>query len=344
MQGSTGSTERVNPTAYGRIVIFFANALGDHLMALPTLRAVSAALDGRFTLATAASATDLLFGGLRCERVVQIPLRWSDGFFDPVAVSQLLGPIDLFISINYWHNPSLTTLIQHLPSTVTVGFNPRFGHAISADPSRHHVDQVFQVCEVLGLGGTPDAHAYPFPLPPASVEFAKRLRAALGPLRLAVGHFRTKPDKTWPIAAVNRAIDRFLDEHPTDAVVVLGKREEDLVGLSPRAIPLAGLPLASAAAVIAAADLFVGVDSFPLHVADMWNVPGVGLFGPTSSAKWGFRFTPRAVHVDGNGSMAAIDPDAVAAALGAVAAGRDVGRRPDLLGNATAPDVTLRYR
>jgi ADP-heptose:LPS heptosyltransferase len=39
--------------------------------------------------------------------------------------------------------------------------------------------------------------------------------------------------------------------------------------------------------VIQQCDLFVGVDSGPLHIADSMDKPAIGLFGPTSSVSWG---------------------------------------------------------
>ena len=42
-----------------------------------------------------------------------------------------------------------------------------------------------------------------------------------------------------------------------------------------------GWPLSMAAAVIRGSDLFVGNDSGPLHMAGAFNVPFVGLFGPS---------------------------------------------------------------
>ena len=44
-----------------------------------------------------------------------------------------------------------------------------------------------------------------------------------------------------------------------------------------------------------------------LHAADLFNVPGVGLFGPTSSAEFGFKFS-RHHHVQADGTMDTIDP------------------------------------
>jgi ADP-heptose:LPS heptosyltransferase len=49
--------------------------------------------------------------------------------------------------------------------------------------------------------------------------------------------------------------------------------------------------------LVADADLFLGVDSSMLHAADLARVPGMGIFGPTSAATWGFRFAAHR-HVD----------------------------------------------
>jgi ADP-heptose:LPS heptosyltransferase len=333
---------QLNLRKFDRIVVFFANALGDHLLALPTLRALSAALDGRFTLATADSPTDLLLGDVQCERVVKIPISWLDGKFDAAETASLLGPMDLFVSLNYWHNASVDAFVDHLTSTVTVGFDPHFEYEIVADTSRHHIDQVFQVCDVLGIRDTPERHAYPIPLPAASLQFAGDIRKMLGGRKLFVVHAESKPDKTWPLAQVNEAIEAFLDTHEDFVPIVLSRRAERLAGLTPRAVPLGGAPLASATAVVAAADVFLGVDSFHLHVADLWRRPGLGLFGPTQSRHWGFRFSPFGRHVDG-GSMTAIDVDDVASRLAHLVKEAQSYESPNLIGNAVAPVVTLRY-
>jgi len=34
------------------------------------------------------------------------------------------------------------------------------------------------------------------------------------------------------------------------------------------------------------------IDSCTLHVADLFRVPGLGLFGPSSCTEYGFRFAP----------------------------------------------------
>ena len=47
------------------------------------------------------------------------------------------------------------------------------------------------------------------------------------------------------------------------------------------------MPIRELVGVIQACDLFVGVDSGPLHIADSMNKPSIGLYGPTSPISWG---------------------------------------------------------
>jgi hypothetical protein len=39
-----------------------------------------------------------------------------------------------------------------------------------------------------------------------------------------------------------------------------------------------------------------------LHAADLFRVPGIGLFGPSDPQEFGFRFT-RGLHLRGRGTM-----------------------------------------
>jgi ADP-heptose:LPS heptosyltransferase len=90
-----------------------------------------------------------------------------------------------------------------------------------------------------------------------------------------------------------------LSRHRDFVAWVVGMGQEELnVGCERhRVFPHLGLPLDLAMGLVASADLFVGIDSSMLHAADLARVPGVGLFGPTRAATWGFRFAPHR-HVD----------------------------------------------
>jgi len=78
-------------------------------------------------------------------------------------------------------------------------------------------------------------------------------------------------------------------------VIILGMHHNlplELAYYKNRIFDVSGIPLELSFALLSVADLFLGVDSCMLHAADLFRVPGVGIFGPTNTQKWGFRFAP----------------------------------------------------
>src|SRR5262249_4705886 len=101
-------------------------------------------------------------------------------------------------------------------------------------------------------------------------------------------------EKRWPVTRFIDLLDRFLSRHRDFVAWVVGMGDEEL-SVGPerdRIRAYLGLPLDLTMGLVGAADLFVGIDSSMLHAADLARVPGVGLFGPTRAATWGFRFAP----------------------------------------------------
>jgi ADP-heptose:LPS heptosyltransferase len=126
-------------------------------------------------------------------------------------------------------------------------------------------------------------------------------------------------EKMWPIARWDDFVARFLAAH--EDVFVLGLGVEDR-GLGTgrarqRFLPCYGLPLPSSLALLACADLFAGIDSCLLHAADLFRVPGVGIFGPTSPVEFGFLFAPHR-HVGGDCPITDVAVDDVLRAASAL--------------------------
>jgi ADP-heptose:LPS heptosyltransferase len=93
-------------------------------------------------------------------------------------------------------------------------------------------------------------------------------------------------------------------------VVLLGRPGEPVPG----ALDLRGLTtLAQAAAIIAAAACFVGVESGLLCIAGALQAPAVGLFGTshTPARAAVYPYNPSAMYVQAEGSLAAIPPEVV---------------------------------
>jgi len=132
--------------------------------------------------------------------------------------------------------------------------------------------------------------------------------------RLLFVHPETRPDKVWPIEGYRNVLRAFLDTHRDITVIAASGWD---FGLD-RVVSL-DLHYELALAVLARSDLFLGIDSCFLHAADMFRLPSVGLFGPTSPAHWGFRLTPAGRHVWGEGSMDRIRERDVEEALRSIA-------------------------
>ncbi|MFH1113154.1 MAG: glycosyltransferase family 9 protein [Pseudomonadota bacterium] len=99
--------------------------------------------------------------------------------------------------------------------------------------------------------------------------------------------------KMWTVDAWARLADLFMDR--LQATVVLSGGPGDLphiqsIAERARGVPLVAagkLGLAEAVALIEAADVYVGVDSGPMHIAAFVGTPVIALFGPTDPLKVG---------------------------------------------------------
>ena len=97
--------------------------------------------------------------------------------------------------------------------------------------------------------------------------------------------------KCWPAEKNAELIDRFAAEGhqvvltaaPDETQMI----DEILAKCRSKPVNLAGkLTLKQLGALIARAQLFVGVDSMPMHLAAALGVPTVALFGPSGEAEW----------------------------------------------------------
>src|SRR5262249_1937574 len=146
-----------------------------------------------------------------------------------------------------------------------------------------------------------ESYARPVPIPASVRDQAAAVRAGVPDgTKVLVVHADTNwTEKRWPVTRFIDLLDRFLSRHRDFVAWRGGMGDEELnVGRhGDRGVSQLGLPLDLTMGLVATADLFVGIDSSMLHAADLAGVPGVGLFGPTRAATWGFRFAPHR-HVD----------------------------------------------
>ncbi len=118
-----------------------------------------------------------------------------------------------------------------------------------------------------------------------------RLVAGLGaaassqPGTYAVIHpFASAPDKTWSAERFLSIAEHLRDQAGLTPVFLAGPADD------PRAFAQFGVyhnaPLAQVKSLVAGAQLFIGNDSGPAHLAAAFGIPSVVLFGPSDPVAW----------------------------------------------------------
>jgi hypothetical protein len=278
-------------------VAFFMNGIGDSLINLPALRALSELFRGELTLIYAEHRYADVFNELPLKRRVGIRCWRVDEQrrFDVPAVLDRIPSCEMFVSLVPWRSPDLTELVRRLGPCRSIGFDRTFDVALPLDFTKHSADLAFDAVRVLRPTSVMDAYLWP----PTFGEKADRavagLRGCLSPgTRCLTVHCDTLPEKMWPAERFNQVLDAFLDAHPEFVAFIVGCTDcgISVPGKMDRIIPSFGLRLTVSQALVARSDLFLGIDSSLLHVADLCSVPSVGIFGPTRAHEFGFLVAP----------------------------------------------------
>lgn len=301
-----------NAASFDRPTAFFHNGRGDHILTLPTIRALAAIFAGRLTLICGSGAHARYFSDITFRAVIETEFQSANEAFqfDVQEVAGAVGRCDLFLSLARWHSDSVRQLVRDVAPSLSLGFSPGIGMLVT--PGRHVVhamERTFEIARCFRPTLTLDEYA----TPPAFSQDARAcadniLNTARGSRRVLCIHNETDPRKMWPDDRLKAFIDGFLIRHPDFIVVIVSKLDQRIdvdPAMRDRVMACFGLPLDVAFCLVAQADLFVGADSCMLHVADFCRVPGVGLFGPTPCDGYGYRLT-RHRHVCGYGTMTGV--------------------------------------
>ena len=310
---------RANLSRFSSPVAFICNGIGDHLVALPALRALASLFPDQLTVLYRRECLCPIFEGIPLRKKVRLAMlgpRFPLGRFDAARAARDVGHADLLLSFSLSHSPDLVPLLEMLSPQQSIGFQPYFTDSLNPNLDINAVDLAFLVAQTLDASLELMKFVNKLPLPPNSLEPITRFKASLpqGTKILAV-HLDTIPRKMWSSRRSADAINRFLDSHREFVAVLVGNTPHPLASeLGERVIPWHGMPLITSMQMVARSDLFLGVDSCFLHAADFCRKPGVGLFGPTRALKWGFRIGP-GIAIQGPGVMDGITVEEVVGAL-----------------------------
>ncbi len=288
------------------------NGLGDHILALPAIRAVAKIFDGRLSLLSLPGVEETFFGDVtfRACSILSAIGSGRDFRIDDLSLGKALRQYDLLLVLNRAWSAVFA-------GVNTIGFFPESTVQIPFYNQKHSFDQAFEVARYLNPALTVDDFSSPVYLPPAAREFASNVRAFLPRgMRILAVHADTAEEKMWDVSRLRRVLEHFLQTHPEFVVWVLGRTDSGLKpGPNPRRMFLFfGISLQESMALLEMADIFLGVDSCLSHAADLLRIPSVGLFNKASRREFGFRFC---VHnyVPADGELVDASESEVAGAL-----------------------------
>jgi len=307
------------PRRPSRILMVRPSALGDVCRTVPVLASLrraypEAAIDWvvRERFVEAVSAHPALNGVIAFPRS-----RFAGSWRDPAAFGEMVrwfgglrrGRYDLVIDCQGLGRSGLMTWVTGAPRRVGfqearefgwMGYNVR--HRVAR--SMHTVDRMLALLEREGIEAVRDMRVY---APDVAQRWweGHRGECGLGSARYAVlSPTASRASKRWPIERWGEVREALLDRGFNRVVVIGGPGEREQVrGLEAvggardsGVVNLVGATtVGEMMAVIAEADLVIGNDSAPLHMAVGFDRPCVGLFGPTDPALVGPYRRPEAV-------------------------------------------------
>ncbi len=183
--------------------------------------------------------------------------------------------------------PRLAGYLEGSPANVPfLRRNPveTFGIAGSTPAEYFHeplAARALKVCEALGITDT----VSPFPLRVGRYGAA---RPAPGDPPVVVLHpFAGWSGRAYPTAALAEVVRRILDSTASRIELIATAKDgerlnrlQEILGSEPRLSACVSGDLLEIAYHMTKADLFVGTDSGPLHLAASLCVPSIGLYGP----------------------------------------------------------------
>ena len=312
---ATTSPARVN------VAIIRFTSLGDVVHTLPVAAALRRHLpNARIVWLVEERERILLQDNPVVDDVLLVPLRrWRESLWRAAdrraAWAELRAlatrlralALDVAIDVQGWaHKTSPFALLTRAP--VRIGFDRAHArdslsplatnrHVTPPSDARHVVDQNLCLLGPLGIDSREPAE-FPLPVFAAGDVQALDWRRAHGlapeerPIVLLPS---TRGEaKRWPAEAFRELGRRLLLARPAARLLVLGGPGEERLleevrqGLPPdRAYAWAPGPIPALVGILRSAQLAIGNDTGPLHLAAASGVPALGLFGPTQGARNG---------------------------------------------------------
>lgn len=309
---------------YKNPLVFFENGIGDYFINLPAIRALNHLFDGNLTLLTG----NLNIRAVKNEGLKKVePISTEPGIYGRTYniedLRQAMACHDLYINLNPWycrdkHEAYLQFLAEG--SFTSAGYFSFYDHPTRFSNNKNAFDIAFDIPRAFDTTLDIERFAYPPVFDEQANELTRKIRTLFPEECLLLGvQDETGKEKMLPAELFEQTIDRLLDEYPYLAVLILGCntsiRWQTLRNSGRVLFFEQQVPLITSCALMQAVDLFLGIDSVFLHLADLVRKPAVGLFGPSSEIEWGLRFTEGKIIRPQSGKMEDIQVDDIIQAM-----------------------------
>jgi ADP-heptose:LPS heptosyltransferase len=273
------------------IAVLRGGGLGDVIFAVPAVESLAAAYpDARITVLGAPIAAALLPGRLSVDvAVTELPFAPGirDGEPDEAVTThffeRLRGEFDLAVQVHGGGRNSNPFLLR-LGARHTVGTRTEDAAELERSlPYVYYQHEVLRALEVVGLAGAAPVVLEPRVHPlPSDLERARELLPPHPGPTVVIHPGATDPRRRWPAERFGAVAAALLDDGHRVAVVGEGEDvelAEHIRRLAPDTLDLSGiLDIGGLVGVLASADLMIGNDSGPRHLADAVGTPTASVF------------------------------------------------------------------
>ena len=286
-----------------RILVIRLDHIGDILFARPCFQALRALYpQARITALVSRAGASLLNQDTSIDETIIWEAPWfkrsdsSSGQLSFWGLARELRSCNFDLSLDLRGDLRHHILLMLAKITVRVGYGITGGAFLLHVPLKlrigvHEVERNLDAVRALGAGETPQTFS-PLALNADELQRGQKLWHSAG-YKVVMHPGSGDPAKCWPSAAFAEVCDA-LTEHGCEIVLVGTAAEkslaENVAGLCHRPVRvLAGeTSLRGLGALTAAADLFIGNDSGPAHLAVTQGIPVIIIWSETNTPEeWG---------------------------------------------------------
>lgn len=288
----------INFSDLHKILIVAAIHIGDVVLSTPMTRALKTRFPNTaIDLLVSPPAKEAAQHNPYCDNIILCDLDQRS----PAKMHEIIERLkkeryDLAITLNYDAPGAMLAWLSGAPHRIGHGADAqnKFLTHIIAPPIQllHESEKQLQLLKPLGITG--QNSAIDFIVSPAELEnAAAKIKLTTHRPLIIFCPFSSHPHKDWTMAGWITLLNYF---SPKAQCILIGS-EKDRTYLdeinaqagSAALVAAGSLTLGESAALIKAADLFVTVDTGPMHIAQAFTTPVIALMGPTHSRVWGPR-------------------------------------------------------